>query len=125
MSTTYNNIPQEKTQSSSDATLMVFDQYYQAPVELNNNDLVVMKGFFQSRGFDDLSAEITALTILTQAKKDDFNALQIIDTLSGLNNIEISGLVAEIVNYNRYKTSAIGTSQFYAPSEEVVRNILP
>lgn len=120
----YNNVPQEKAASSSDATVKVFNQYFQAPVDLNNNELIAMTGFFQKRGFGAVAAESTALTVLTQAKKDGYNAMQIMDTLTGLTNVEISGLVAEILNYNRFKTSLIGVSQKYTPSDEVLRNVL-
>jgi Glu-tRNA(Gln) amidotransferase subunit E-like FAD-binding protein len=121
----YNNIPQSKTSSNSDQTVKVFDQYFQSTIDLNNNELIAMTGFFESRGFDKESAESTALTILKQSKKDNYSSMQIMDTLGGLSNVEISGLVAEILNYNRFKTSSLGISQFYSPSDDVLRNILP
>jgi hypothetical protein len=124
MSTIYNNVPNQKAASNSDQTIQAFDQYYQTPIELNNNELVAMTGFFEKRGFEINAAESTALVILQQAKKDGFNAMQVMDTLSGLTPVEISSLVAEILNYNRFKTSSLGTAQYYAPSEEVTRNIL-
>ena len=121
----FNNIPQTRTESNSDLTVKVFDQYYQAPIDLNNNELIAMTGFFEIRGFSKDSAESTALVILKQAKKDNYNSMQIMDTLTGLSNVEISGLVAEILNYNRFKTSSLGISQLYSPADDVVRNILP
>lgn len=121
----YNNIPQERMESSSDLTVKVFDQFYQAPIDLNNNELTAMVGFFESRGFGGDSAESTAITILKQAKKDNYSSMQILNTLRGLSNVEISGLVAEILNYNRFKTSSLGISQLYSPADAVVRNILP
>jgi len=121
----YNNIPQTRAESNSDLTVKVFDQYFQAPIDLNNNELIAMVGFFENRGFDKDSAESTALVILKQAKKDNYNPMQIMDTLTGLSNVEISGLVAEILNYNRFKTSSLGISQLYSPADDVVRNILP
>jgi hypothetical protein len=120
----YNNIPSEKATSSSDLTVKVFNQYFQNPIDLNNNDLIAMTGFFEKRGFGANAAESTALAILTQAKKDGYNAMQIMDTLGGLTNVEISGLVAEILNYNRFKTSSLGTVQKFSPSAEVLRNVL-
>lgn len=42
----YNNVPLKKTALSSDLTVKVFDQYYQVPVDLNNNELIAMAGFF-------------------------------------------------------------------------------
>jgi hypothetical protein len=121
----FNNIPQTRAESNSDLTVTVFDQYFQAPIDLNNNELIAMVGFFENRGFDKDSAESTALVILKQAKKDNYNPMQIMDTLTGLSNVEISGLVAEILNYNRFKTSSLGISQLYSPADDVVRNILP
>jgi hypothetical protein len=121
----YNNIPRERMESSSDFTVKVFDQFFQAPIDLNNNELIAMVGFFESRGFGGDSAESTAITILKQAKKDNYSSIQILNTLRGLSNVEISGLVAEILNYNRFKTSSLGISQMYSPADAVVRNILP
>jgi hypothetical protein len=124
MAVNYNNVPKEKTSSASNQTVQTFDQYYSTPIYLNNNELIMMAGFFEKRGFDHNSAEATALVILQQAKKDGFSAMQVMDTLTGLAPVEISKLVAEILNYNRFKTSSLGTSQNYAPSEEIVRNII-
>lgn len=121
----YNNIPKDNiSKSSSDFSVQVFDQYYQTPTALNNNELTMMTGFFQRRGFDTNAAESTALVILQQAKKDGFSAMQVMDTLSGVAPVEISALVAEILNYNRFKTSSLGTAQQFTPSDEVTRNIV-
>ena len=122
---TLTNIPSpNKSISSSDATLNVFNQYFQAPVNLNNNELIATTGFFEKRGFGGSAAETISIAILTQAKTDGFSAMQILDTLSGLDNVHISSLVAEILNYNRFKTSAIGVTQVYTASAEVLRNIV-
>lgn len=120
---TYNNVPVTKN-SNTNSTVRVFDQYYQVPVDLNNNELVAMTGFFEKRGFTKEAAESTALVILRQSKKDGYNAMQIMDTLSGVSNVEISSLVAEILNFNRFKSSLIGVAQTYTPFEEVARNII-
>ena len=50
--------------------------------------------------------------------------MQILDTLKGLNDVEISGLVAELLNYNRVKTSSLGYAQTFQTNAEVSRNIL-
>ena len=121
----YNNIPQSSTsKSSSDATVAVFDKFFQSPVEINAATLDAMTGFFQSKGFELVAAESTAVVIITQAKKDNLNPMEILDTLSGLTTVDISALVAEILNYNRYKTSSLGISQSISPIELVTRNIL-
>lgn len=121
--TIYNNLPAELVASSSDATLKTFNQYYDVALELNNIELVAMTGFFGERGFDATAAEATAITILTQAKKDNLNGMQILDSMVTLDNVSISNLVAEILNFNRYKTSFIGVVQLSSPASEVTRNI--
>lgn len=122
---TLTNIPSSnKSTSNSDATLKVFNQYFQAPINLNNSELVAATGFFEKRGFGGPAADTIAIAILTQAATDGFSAMQILDTLSGLDNVQISSLVAEVLNYNRFKTSAIGVVQLYTASTEVLRNIV-
>ncbi len=124
MSNYYNNVPQSPPSSSSDQTVQIFDQYFQNPIELNNAALVVMVGFFQSRGFDVDAAESTAIIILQQAKKDQLNPMEIMDTLGGLTDVEISQLVGEILNFNRYKTSSLGLVQGFTPAEQIIRNVV-
>jgi hypothetical protein len=50
--------------------------------------------------------------------------MQILDTLKGLDSVEISALVAEILNYNRFKTSYLGYALAFTPRIEVSRNIV-
>jgi hypothetical protein len=61
---------------------------------------------------------------MKQAKKDGYNPMQILDTLTGVDSVEISALVAEILNYNRVKTSFLGYSKEFTPHDEVQRNVL-
>lgn len=121
----YNNIPIDKNASSSDATVKLFDNYYDSPIELDGPTLDAMTAFFEKRGFQPTAAESTAIVILSQAKRDGLNAIKILDTLSGLTNVEISGLVAEILNYNRFKSSSLGIVINQLPADEIQRNILP
>lgn len=118
----YSNLPTSKI--TSDATVQAFDAYYTAPLELNASTLAAMVGFFTQRGFDPTSAETVAVIIMKQAKKDGYNPMQILDTLTGVDSIEISALVAEILNYNRVKTSFLGYSKEFTPHDEVQRNVL-
>lgn len=118
------NIPNEKSLSSSDKTIQVFNQYNSKPLELNSTSLTAMTGFLETRGFGSESAETIAVTILRQAKADNYNPFTILETMKGLNNAELSGLVGEILNFNRLKTSTMGTIQSITPVEEIKRNIL-
>jgi hypothetical protein len=83
-----------------------------------------MIGFLETRGFANESAETIAITILEQAKKDVYNGMEIIETVKGLNQAQLSALVAEILNYNRYKSSSIGIVQGTRLVPNISRNIL-
>ena len=54
----------------------------------------------------------------------DYNRMQILDTLKGLNNVELSALVSEILNYNRFKSSSLGYARGFTPNPEIQRNII-
>ena len=118
----YTNIPAPKLPNGS--SIQSFDAYYNQPLELSANVLAAMTGFFTSRGFESVAAESITVLIMKQAKKDGYNPMEILDTLKGLADVEISALVAEIVNYNRFKTSALGYAMKFEPNTEVLRNII-
>lgn len=110
--------------SNLEPTVQAFDAYYAEPIELSAAAYDATVGFFTSRGFDEVAAESISTIVLSQAKRDGYNPMKIVDTLRGLNSAELSGLVAEILNYNRVKTSSLGVSQPFTTVPEIQRNIL-
>jgi hypothetical protein len=92
--------------------------------DLNNAVLTAMVGFLESRNFKNPSSEFIAITILKQAKTDGYDAYEILRTLKGTDTATLSGMVAEILNYNRFKTSTLGVVQSTSPVEDIKRNIL-
>lgn len=120
MSDLYSNLPPSK----SSAMVQIFDAYTNKPLELEASILTAMKGFFTSRGFEDQSAESISVIIIKQAKNDGYNPMVILDTLKGLDNVEISALVSEILNFNRFKSSFLGYARQFNTADEVKRNIL-
>ena len=121
MNPTYNNLPAKST--SDTAIVQAFDAYTSAPLEIDASTIDAMRGFFTSRGFDKTAAESVSVVIIRQAKKDGYNPMQILDSLKGLDSVEISALVAEIINYNRFKTSFLGYALAFSANQEVARNI--
>jgi hypothetical protein len=122
MSQNYSNLPTNS--SNSESTIQAFSSYYTAPIEINSSVYAAMTGFFTNRGFDEAAAESISTIIISQSKRDGFNPMKILDTLKGLNSIELSGLLGEILNYNRFKTSSLGIAQPPRPNAEIQRNIL-
>jgi hypothetical protein len=121
---TYNNIPTTNNSDSGASTLLAFDNYYSRPFEIHAGTFNAFLGFFESRGFDISSAETISVAIMKQAKQGGYNAMEILDTLKGLDSVELSSLVAEIINYGRFKTSYLGYNQGITAFGEVTRNIL-
>jgi hypothetical protein len=119
------NLPiKNKIASSSDATNKNFDQYNDIPVQLEQNTLTAMKGLLTNRGFGEDSAESIAITIMIQAKRDNYNPMTILDSMKTLSDTDLSQLISEILNFNRLKTSVLGSVQKITPVDNVKRNII-
>lgn len=117
----YTNLPKKYKKNS---TVEGFNGYQNLPIGIDANVFAAVTGFFSSKGFEESSAELIAEVIILQAKTDGYNPMQILDTLKGIDDVSISGLVAEILNFNRYKTSSLGYVSKTLISPEVERNII-
>jgi len=124
MSSIYNNIPPSASTNSASETAKFFNNYYQVPVEFNGTSLTAIKGFFETKGFQPDAAESVAIIILSQSKRDDINPFKVLDTLKGFDDVQLSSIVGEILNYNRFKTSSLGITNNIVPADEIQRNIL-
>jgi hypothetical protein len=102
------NLPKPIIEDSAQATKLFFDSYGEEPLEFPANDVEAAIGFFESRGFDRDAAEITAMTILKQAKLDSMPVYQLLDTLKKLEGTDLSALISEILNNNRPPSSLLG-----------------
>lgn len=125
MNNFYNNVPQRTSKDSSfQKTINVFENYTQKPITIDASTLDSMIAFFSSRGFLEDAAESTALVIIRQANKDKINPYDLLDTLKGLNDVQLSDLVTELLNYNRYKSSSLGYASPFVTNNEIARNIV-
>jgi len=118
----YSNLP--PSPASSNATVSAMDNYFSKPLEQDPATYSAITGFFQSQGFDLTAAETTAIALIKQAKLGGYNPINVLDSLKGLNGIALNSIIAEILNYNRYKTSFLGNATSFTPFAPVARNIL-
>jgi hypothetical protein len=102
------NLPNQIIEDSGAATRLYFDTYGEAALEFSAVDVDVTVAFFTSVGFDRDAAEVTAMTVLRQAKIDGTPIAQILDTIKGFDKNQLSQLVGEILNNNRVATSTLG-----------------
>lgn len=122
MTSLKSNLPYSGT--NKDATVQAFDSYYESPIEISATAYAAMTGYFTSKGFEIVAAESISTIIMRQSKTDGYNPMQILDSLKGLSDVELSGLVAEILNYNRLSTSSLGVAKPFITHPEVERNII-
>jgi hypothetical protein len=101
-----------------------FDKYYTKKISFTSNQVDSVVGFFKKRGFETAAATSVATVILQQAKIDKVNVYKILDTLEGLTEIQLSKLVATILNNNRSKISKLGTSKISTGTTLEQRNIV-
>lgn len=115
--------PVDANSDSASKTKLFFDEYGQAPLEFAANDVEAAIGFFMANGFDRDAAEITAAIVLRQAKLETIPVFQLIDQLKTLDGVELSAMVAEVLNNNRPSSSALGFKAANANDQFKTRNI--
>lgn len=93
---------------TGDKTKKFFENYYSKRLEFTSNEVDAVLQFFEKRGFSLSSATSVSSILLQQAKIDDVKVFDLLDTLKGLSEVQLSALVAEILNLNREKTSSVG-----------------
>lgn len=102
------NLPAPVSDDSASDTKIFFNEYGRPDLEYPATSVEATIGFFEGKGFDRDAAEITAATLLKQAKLDNIPVFQLLDQLKGFGSVELSALIAEILNNNRPASSALG-----------------
>ena len=93
---------------STEPTPEYYKNFFELDINYNPEEVDATIGYFLKRGFDKVAAINTASVLLQQAKIDNLNVQQLLDTLTGVTDVQLSVIVAQILNINRSKTSAIG-----------------
>lgn len=102
------NLPQEKSTDSAASVRSFFDKYFTNQITFPSNQIDAVLGYFLKRGFQDQAARSTAIVLLNQAKVDNINVQQLLDSLKGVNDAQLSQLVTEVLNIYREKSSTLG-----------------
>src|SRR5210317_1981238 len=95
-------------QDSGKEVRQLFDRYFTKQISLTSNEVDTVVGFFTKRKFTKDAAISVATVILQQAKAENKKVFDLIDTLEGLNEVQLSRLVSAILNNNRSRISALG-----------------
>jgi len=96
------------TQTTTTDVRAFFDNYYTKPVSFAAGEIDATIGFFLKRGFDTSSARSTAIILLNQARSEGVSVFKLLDTLKNLTDVQLSQIIAQVLNSNREKTSLLG-----------------
>ena len=118
------NIPQKPDTGSGDKVKRYFNTYYGYQLEFPSNDVDAVIGFLINKGFDKVAAQSTGSVLLQQAKIDGIKVFELLDTLKGLDKLQLSFTVAQVLNFNRQKTSTLGFRVANTESPLEARNIM-
>ena len=110
--------------STNTETKTFFNKYYTTELSYPANEIDAVVNFFTKRGFDQKPAVSVSPAILQQAKLESVPVFEVLDTLKGLDEVQISAVVAEVVNLNRPKTSVVGAKNNNQIQSLDYRNIL-
>lgn len=94
--------------NSSEEVKQFFDKFFVHQVSFPSNQIDAVVGFFLKNGFDIESSRSTAIVLLNQARIDNVNVFELIDTLKALTDVQLSQVVAQVLNAYREKVSLLG-----------------
>jgi hypothetical protein len=120
----YTNLPPKKKDDLDKTIQKLTTGNYETEYQFNVGEYDSTIAFFVKRGFARSSAELTAYSILSQAKIDNVRPAEILDSLSYADEATLSELITIILNANRYKSSRLGVRQTLTTKETVSRNII-
>ena len=94
--------------SKSDDQRKFFNNYFKTEINYNASEVDAVIGYFLKRGFDKLAAINTSSVILQQASIDEVPVFELLDTLNGIDDVQLNNVLAQILNLNRQNTSMLG-----------------
>ena len=102
------NLPSQTATDTSIEVKQFFDKFFVHQVSFPSNQIEGVVGFFLKNGFDPESARSTSIVLLNQARADGVNVFELIDTLKTLTDVQLSQVVAQVLNAYREKVSLLG-----------------
>jgi len=117
------SLPKENKTDRANDTGKLLNRYYNQEIYYTPSEVDAVIGYFQKRGFDQVAAVNTAAVILQQAGVDKIPVFELIDTLKGINDVQLSNVIAQILNLSRSSCSTIG---YKIPTIDLIeqRNII-
>jgi len=101
-----------------------FDNYFINEVSFPAGEIDATVGFFTKRDFDRSSANSIAIVLLNQARAEGVSVFKLLDTMKALTDVQLSQIVAQVLNGYRERTSLLGYRIAPSYNSYESRNIL-
>lgn len=118
------NLPKKEIVDSAEEVRNFFDKFFLHQITFPTNQIDAVLGFFLKRGFDEQAARSTSIVLLNQSKLENINPLNLLDSLKGLTDTQLSNIVAEVLNVYRDRRSSLGYKLTIVDETTESRNIL-
>ena len=120
----FSNLPKKASSDNATKSLLYFNEYGQEGLEIKAEDVDATLGFLRGKGFAEQASIVTGIVLLKQAKQDGVPVYELLSSLEGLESLQLSSLVGNILNESRYPTSALGFRTTKVFNEEQQRIII-
>lgn len=118
------SLPPQESNDSASSVRSFFDKYFKHQITFPSNQIDAVVGYFMKRGFQEQAAKSTAIVLLNQASVDNVNVQQLLDSLKGVTDTQLSQIVTEILNIYRENTSSLGFKLVQLEETYESRNII-
>jgi hypothetical protein len=118
------NLPTPAQAASEVEIKQFFDKFYNEEVSFPAAEIDAVIGFFQRRDFDISSSRTISIVLLNQARSENVNVFTLLETLKSIPTMQLSSVVAQILNSYREKTSLVGYRVSISDNSYETRNIL-
>lgn len=126
----YTNLPPEnlkdnnKESSQESKTRTFFNGYFDQHVQITGAEWDLVFAFFMKKTQNEDTANAMSEAIVTSARSQDLNVLDLINDLGQYDGIELDQVLALYLNQTRRDTSLLGFSQPLTANKYAARNIL-
>ena len=93
-------------------------------MSFSSDQIDATTAFFIKRGFDTTGAGSVAIVLLRQARAENISVFTLLDTLKSLTDVQLSQVVAQVLNSTRDRTSLLGYRTAPVTNTYEARNIL-
>ena len=112
------------TNPNQEKTVTIFDDFYKFELTVDSNLYDIVSSYFISVFDQTIAAKNFTLNVFRISESTGVPVMEILDSLRGKNQIELSKTFAFYLNNIRSNSTLLGVSEVATPSFYAARNVL-